>query len=97
MYQINNTIKSQPFEKLKVQKLAKTDALEILSINLEKGALFPEHTSPKDAKLIVLEGDILFNINEKSYRLKKYQDFSFPKEIAHWVKANEDSKFLIIR
>ena len=97
MYQINNTIKSQPFEKLKVQKLAKTDVLEILSISLEKDAVFPEHTSPTDAQLIVLEGDIIFHINEEPFHLKKYQNFSFPKEVPHWVKANENSKFLIVR
>lgn len=97
MYQINNTIKSQPFEKLNVQKLAKTDALEILSISLEKDAVFPEHTSPTDAQLIVLEGDIIFHINEEPFHLKQHQNFSFPKEVPHWVKANENSKFLIIR
>lgn len=97
MYTIKNTIKSQPYEKLKVEKLAKNDALEILSISLEKNAVFPEHTSPTDAQLIVLEGDIIFHINDEPYHIVAQQNFSFPKEVAHWVKANENSKFLIIR
>ncbi|WP_373517740.1 cupin domain-containing protein [Pricia sp.] len=97
MYTINNTIASQPFEKLKVDKLVKTDFFEILSISLEKGAVFPEHTSPSDAQLIVLVGDIVFHIDGESYPLKTQQHFNFPKEEKHWVKANENSKFLIIR
>ena len=97
MYQVRDTIKSQLFEKLKVQKIAKTDALEILSISLEKDAVLPEHTSPTDAQLIVLEGDIIFHINQEPFHLKGQQHFSFPKEVPHWVKANENSKFLIIR
>jgi len=97
MYTINNTIKSQTFNKLQVQKLAKTDLLEILSISLEKGAIFPEHTSPTNAQLVVLEGDIFFHINDETFHLKEQQHFSFPKETAHWVKANENTKFLIIR
>ena len=97
MYEINNSIVSQTFDKLKVHKLAKTDVFEILSISLEKDAVFPEHTSPTDAQLILLEGDIDFHINGETYGLKKQQHFSFPKEEKHWVQAKQNSKFLIIR
>ncbi|MFX0555286.1 hypothetical protein ACOCEA_00715 [Maribacter sp. CXY002] len=97
MYQVNNTIQSQSFNKLQVEKIAKNDNLEVLSISLEKDFIFPEHTSSRDALLILLEGDINFNINEENYRLKKHQELSFPKHEKHWVKANENSKFLIIR
>ena len=97
MHTIKNTIKSQAFDGLKVEKLVKNTKLEILSISLEKGSLFPEHTSPSDAQLIVLEGDIIFHIHGEPYHLTAQQHFSFPKEVPHWVKANENSKFLIIR
>ena len=97
MYTIKSTIKDQEFNKLQVQKLARTAFFEILSISLEKDAVFPKHTSPTDAQLVMLEGDIFFHINEEVFHLKEQQSFSFPKEKEHWVKANENSKFLIIR
>ena len=97
MYEISDIIKTQQYDKLKASKLVKTDALEIISISLEKDAVFPEHTSPTDAQLVVLEGDIVFYINEEKYKLTKHQHFNFPKEISHWVTANENSRFLIIR
>ena len=97
MYTINNAITLQPFDKLQVHKLVKTDALEILSISLEKNEVFPEHTSPTDAQLIVLEGEIVFHINGEPFHLSKHQHFNFPKENKHWVQAIENSKFLIIR
>jgi len=97
MYKINNGINAQEFSALQIQKLVKTESLEILSISLEKDTVYPEHSSPKDAQLIVLEGDIVFHINQEQYSLTKHQHFSFPKEVIHWVKANESSKFLIIR
>lgn len=97
MYTVNNTIASQSFDKLQVQKLVKSDVFEILTISLEAKSIFPEHTSPTDAHLIVLQGDILFHINEKVFRIKTQEHFSFPKEVSHWVEANENSKFLIIR
>ncbi|MGB5665819.1 MAG: cupin domain-containing protein [Maribacter sp.] len=97
MYEISNNIVEQTFDKFQIQKLVKTDVFEILSISLEKDATFPEHTAQTDAQLIVLEGDIVFHINGNSYQLKKQQHFNFPKEIVHYVVANKNSKFLIIR
>jgi quercetin dioxygenase-like cupin family protein len=96
MYQINDSINNQGFNKLQVSKLNNGPA-ETLLITLEKNALFPEHTSPRDAHLIVLEGEIIFHINSEIFHLKKHQDFKFPKETPHWVEAVENSKFLIIR
>lgn len=97
MYNISSQIADQRFDNLQIQKIVKTNALEILSISLEKGATFPEHTSPSDAQLIVLEGDIVLHINGDSYQLKTQQNFNFPKARPHTVRANENSKFLIIR
>lgn len=97
MYEIREDIKTQPYDKLQIQKLSKNDVTEVLSITLERGAIFPEHTSPTDALLVVLEGDIDFHIDQNYYHLTEQEHFSFPRETPHWVKANENSKFLIIR
>lgn len=97
MYQIKETILNTEFNGLTPVKLASKDACETILISLEKGHDFPEHTSPRDATLVVLEGDIKFMINEKTYLLLKHQVFNFPANIKHWVHANENSKFLIIR
>lgn len=85
---------SQPFQLL---NLATSEEQQILCVNMQKQAIFPEHTSPRDATLIVLEGKITFHIDEKQFHLSKHRHFRFPKEVAHWVKADENSKFLIIR
>lgn len=97
MYTISDQIKTQEYQKLQAIKLVNKASLEILSITLEKGARFPEHTSPRDAELIVLEGAIEFHINDATYNLKTQQHFNFPKETGHWVLAKKNSKFLIIR
>jgi quercetin dioxygenase-like cupin family protein len=97
MYEISDRIKEQPYQSLKVVKMAKTDAYEILGITLEKGCIFPEHSSPTEAHLIVLEGDVDFYIDQKKFHLKTQQHFNFPKETLHWVEALSDSKFIIIR
>lgn len=97
MYKIENTIKDQPISDLTVEKLITSDHLDILSISLEKGKVFPEHTSPRNAFLIMLEGEIQFHIKNKVYTLTDKQHFQFEKEVPHWVEAIENSKFLIVR
>ncbi|WP_262420299.1 cupin domain-containing protein [Flagellimonas meishanensis] len=97
MYRIDSTILDLPFTGLTIKKSPTTSGIEILCISLEKGAAFPEHSSPKDARLIVVQGNIEFNIANQTFQLSAQQSLSFPKEEIHSVKANEDSKFLIIR
>ncbi|MFS4417943.1 cupin domain-containing protein [Maribacter sp. 2307ULW6-5] len=97
MYQVKKTIKTQAYDQLTITKLVKTDHLEILAISLEKGTVFPEHTSPTDATLVLLEGDIVFHIHGEDHEVKPLEHLRFPKEEKHWVEAFENSKFLIIR
>lgn len=97
MYQVRDNIPDQGFDGLKAQKLFVKPQTEVLLISLENGAEFPEHTSPRDAFLVVLEGEILFHINDQTYQLHKHQTFNFPASVPHWVTANMNSKFLIIR
>ncbi len=97
MYQINDKISTQEYRDLQVQKIIKTPKFEVLSISLERGSQFPEHTSPTDAQLIVLEGAIDFHINNERFHIKKHRYFDFPKATSHRVEALENSKFLIIR
>lgn len=97
MYTISDEIETQEYHNLRIKKIVKSSSLEILSITLEKEALFPDHTSPRDAELIVLEGSIEFHINGVTYNLTRQQHFNFPKGTKHRVLALENSKFLIIR
>ena len=97
MYTAKNTIKEQPIKGLKIEKLHLEAQPEILSISLEKGSVFPEHTSPRNASLIVLQGELIFHVKNEEYKLSSQQLFQFEKEEPHWVEALQDSKFLIIR
>ncbi len=99
MYEIDidNTIAQQPYDDLQIERLVENDNMEILSVSLSKGAVFPPHTSPRDVHLVLLEGEIDFHIGKQVVNLTQQQHFSFSKEVEHWLRAIEDSKFLIIR
>ncbi|WP_044397478.1 cupin domain-containing protein [Lacinutrix sp. Hel_I_90] len=97
MNTINNEINMDVTADFKSSKLLDINAKEVILINLKKNAIFPEHTSPRDATLLILEGKIIFHINNSEFNLEKHQTFNFPKNEKHWVAATKNSKFLIIR
>lgn len=82
---------------LEISKILTTNTKEVLLVNLDKSKIFPKHTSPTDALLVVLEGEIEFYINDTSTTLKQDHTYSFEKQVEHYVVANKNSKFLIIR
>ncbi len=92
-----NIILETEIKELKATNIFTSDSTETLLITLEKDKLFPTHTSPKTAFLVVLEGNINFYIENKTVTLAKHQSYTFQKSIEHKVTANENSKFLIIR
>ncbi|MBT8273646.1 MAG: cupin domain-containing protein [Bacteroidia bacterium] len=97
MYTISDTINTRSFQGLQVAKIMDLNAREIIQVHLEADAIFPTHTSPTDAYILVLEGEINFYINSDKFILKKHQFFDFPKKEEHWVEATKNSIFLIIR
>lgn len=92
-----NTIKNTNIEGLNASKIFKTATTETLLITLQKGTTFPTHTSPKETLLVVLEGEIDFYIDNKTINLSAQQVYAFPEEVKHYVIAQSDAKFLIIR
>ena len=97
MYTTNNILAELDYNDLQVKQLVRTPSYEVLSVSLEAGGLFPEHTSPTDAQILVLEGEVYFGIDNEIFPLEKYQIFSFKAMQKHYVKALTNTKFLIIR
>ena len=64
---------------------------------LKKNQILKTHTSPVDAFIIVIEGEILFNIKEVNHTISKGESLFFKKEEKHTVLAQSDSKFIVIR
>ena len=97
MYTTNNLLAEQKYNDLQIVQLIRTSDYEVLSVTLEAGAMFPEHSSPKDTHIIVLEGEIYFGINNEIYNLTAQQVFEFEADTKHFVMALTNTKFLIIR
>ena len=97
MNTVENSISKLAYEGLKIEKLASLNGCEVILMALEKGHWFPEHRSPRDAMLVMLEGSINIVIKEKDIQIQKHQHFLFPADEKHKVFGNQNSKFLIVR
>ena len=97
MFSTDKRIEETTFKGLSVQKIFISQTAETLLISLEKDHDFPEHTSPRDALLVMMEGKIIFRIKGTDYSLDCRDSFTFPANEPHMVHAEENSKFLIIR
>jgi quercetin dioxygenase-like cupin family protein len=95
--QLDTTLKTTNFNGLEVTKWIQKPNFEVLMITLEKDHTFPEHISPKDAVLIVLDGTINFKIKQRKLTIQTNESFQFKADEPHEVDALTDSKFLIIR
>lgn len=96
-YFIDSAVSKLQYDGLNTQKLKNTFGIDCIVISLEKGHLLPEHNSPKNTNIYVVEGAIDFSISGKKYRLNAQDWFRFPKDEAHSVKAVENTKLLVLR
>lgn len=97
MYKIDDHITEMDYNGLTVKKIASKKGCETVLISLAKEHNIPDHVSPRDTLLVMLEGVIRFQINGQDHFLEKFQSLNFPSKETHSVFAVENAKFLIIR
>jgi quercetin dioxygenase-like cupin family protein len=73
----------------------KTDGLRIVLIALHKDARMDRHTANGMISVQVLEGEMLFTIDEQVVDMRKGQMLALHKGIPHSVLAKEDTVFLL--
>jgi quercetin dioxygenase-like cupin family protein len=66
-------------------------------ICVAKDNILKPHSAPADACIMLLEGDLLFMIEEKEYRLRTGDVLPFGGGLRHWAKALANSSFLLIK
>ncbi|GAA4095242.1 hypothetical protein [Mucilaginibacter panaciglaebae] len=69
---------------------------KVLALGFKKGMILKEHQTAVPAKLVVIEGTVLYRQGEKSITLNKLSDLDIPVKITHWVEALQDSICLLI-
>lgn len=87
-------------ERINSKVLAENGECKAVLFAMKKEQCMPEHTSPRNAFIYLIEGEIEFEIsheeNEK-YKVKKGDIFFFNADEKHTVLAKKDTKMLVVR
>ncbi|MDO5616387.1 MAG: rhodanese-like domain-containing protein [Cruoricaptor ignavus] len=90
----NNLVFSK--EKPSVYKIKKTEKTEQFAVGLAKETLLKKHITPVPTTLIVLKGEIVFNINDTSLHFKEGDVYNIPVNEEHEVIGKEAENVFII-
>ncbi len=92
-------------ENINSKILAQNGNSMVILLAIKKEQVLSEHTSPVDAFVYVLDGEIEFSIKkddisekiENKYIIKKEEIFFFKANEKHIVLGKKDSKLLVVR
>jgi len=91
---LNNQIDYQPSGIVSRQIIKKPNG-NITLFAFDKGESLTEHTSPFEAVVYLLEGEMEIKIGGKPYNVKSEEIIIMPPNIAHGLVALEKSKMLL--
>lgn len=94
---IKNIYEEALQEGIRKKQLHKEERFHVLMLQMKEGEFLKTHFSATDAFLFVMEGAILFIMEEKEYRLQKGDSFTFKAGEKHAVKALADASFLLVK
>jgi quercetin dioxygenase-like cupin family protein len=95
--QLGNLYQNQTDEKIKPQQVYKNGQFQVMQLQIKKDELLKPHYATTDAFLVVINGSIIFNMQDENIHLQKGDMLSFEKYVTHSVQAAEDSMLLIIK
>ncbi len=94
---IENIVTQLAYDGIKTKKLVDNETGNVILIAISKGDELKKHISNTDASILVLEGELLFKINEKAHLLAPMDMFEFKKQEPHAVEAISDTKLILIK
>lgn len=84
-------------EKPQVLVVKKTDKTKTFAVGLVEKQVLKKHITSVPALLMVLKGEISFDMNDEILILKEYDSFEIPVNVPHEVVGNEDENIFVIQ
>ena len=81
----------------KTVKVLNENGPKVIGLGFKKGQGLEKHNTPTPAFLQVLEGEIEFSIEGKTYQLKAGSFYKIPAKIEHELKALTDSRAILVK
>jgi len=80
-----------------VLKIQQSDRTKIIAIALKANEILKKHKANIPSFLVVLKGQIQFELPDSSIHLNEHDTFNIPVSIEHEVIALEDSIFMLVQ
>jgi quercetin dioxygenase-like cupin family protein len=94
---IKNIYEYTTKEKSIKKQLYANERFHVLYLCMAKGDVLKPHTASTDAFLLIMEGEIIFLMNDNEYHLKKGDSFTFKAGERHAVQSVTDASFLLVK
>ncbi len=80
-----------------VKVLHRTGHTKVIVLGFKKGMILKEHQTGVTTKLVICEGNVIFQKADGSVTLNKFDDLDVPVNVPHSVEALEDSICFLIQ
>ena len=84
-------------DKISQKIIFQNEATKIIAFALKKGQVIPEHIAKTDVFLQVIEGKLIFYMEDEKIQLKKGMGFKIPALVPHSLEAVTDFKMLLCK
>lgn len=83
---------------VQTQLMFSTEEGKVISLQIASGGQLKEHITKVPALLVCISGDAIFQDEKgKSIPLKSGDYVNIEANLKHWVDANEESNFILIK
>jgi quercetin dioxygenase-like cupin family protein len=94
---LGNIFETALFEKITSEQVYKEDRFHVVLLRIKQGELLKPHHSTTDAFLTVIEGEVIFILNETPFHLKKGDMLRFKSYETHAAQALQNASLLIVK
>ncbi|MCO5948590.1 hypothetical protein [Mucilaginibacter flavidus] len=77
--------------------LQSSDHVKVIVLGFKRGMILKEHQTAIPAKLIIIDGSVIYKEAGRTVTMNKYEDVDIPINVTHSVEAVEDSICFLIK
>ena len=83
-------------EQIVFKNLFSSESSKLTAVSLKREVILPESIAYTKTKILVVKGEIDFNMEGQSYRLAMFDTFTVPLEEIYCIQAYNDALFLVL-
>ncbi|TYB74463.1 hypothetical protein ES677_03550 [Bizionia gelidisalsuginis] len=83
-------------EQIVLKNLFNSESSNLTAVSLKREVILPKRIASTKTKILVVKGEIDFNMEGQSFRLAMFDTYNVPLEQAYCIQAYNDAVFLVL-